>query len=91
MTNATIHRLRIPVCGNLTAQLTAQSSVRDQSEKVALELAVASDELSLRMLNLNSKSVTALQIKKFNYNVARVRTLLAQLETSIGQLRPDET
>ncbi len=87
---AKIYRLHVPTCRKPAPLITAQSSVRDQSEKFALELAVATDELSSRMSNIKSKPVTNLQIQKFKSNLARARALLAQLESSIVKLRPDE-
>lgn len=88
-TNATIYQLIIPGRRKLTSQMTSQSLVRDQTDRLALELAAATDELSLRISDFQSKPVAGLQIKKCNDNLARARALLAQLENSVDQLRPD--
>jgi len=66
--------------------LLTLSSLRKCLEQSALDLAVASDLLSLRLSRDRNAPVTPLMSRRYKVELAQLRTLLDHLQSSMDQL-----
>jgi hypothetical protein len=80
---------RFPSAPPLEPVEIAAASVHMIMDRTAADLAVTTEELSLRLSNGQGRPLTLHQINAYKQQIARTRSLLEQLEEAASRIMPD--
>jgi len=66
-----------------------QACAHERIEQAALDLAIITDELSMRISGNNNKVVTRLAIQRYRQDLVIARAMLSKLENALCEVYPD--
>lgn len=87
--NAKILQFPLSKCPEPALPLASWSSLVCDMDRRALDLAIVTDELSLRISRDRGRAITRTQVRKYLDCLTRTHTLLAQLEETVNRLEID--